>query len=135
MNVYGFIADKFASGEWIGYGKKRIFAEFGTKSTFERRAIEDVLRRMEKDGVIVYENGKFLRPEDCGFIKGVIRGNERGFAFVTGEDGNDYFIPHKRLNGACHKDEVFIRKVITTIYVFRFRLQVKRKRAIKLSSI
>ena len=111
MNVYGFIADKFASGEWIGYGKKRIFAEFGTKSTFERRAIEDVLRRMEKDGVIVYENGKFLRPEDCGFIKGVIRGNERGFAFVTGEDGNDYFIPHKRLNGACHKDEVFIRKV------------------------
>lgn len=111
MNVYGFIADKFASGEWIGYGKKRIFAEFGTKSTFERRAIEDVLRRMEKDGVIVYENGKFLRPEDCGFIKGIIRGNERGFAFVTGEDGNDYFIPHKRLNGACHKDEVFIRKV------------------------
>lgn len=111
MNVYGFIADKFASGEWIGYGKKRIFAEFGTKSTFERRAIEDVLRRMEKDGAIVYENGKFLRPEDCGFIKGVIRGNERGFAFVTGEDGNDYFIPHKRLNGACHKDEVFIRKV------------------------
>lgn len=111
MNVYGFIADKFASGEWIGYGKKRIFAEFGTKSTFERRAIEDVLRRMEKDGVIVYENGKFLHPEDCGFIKGVIRGNGRGFAFVTGEDGNDYFIPHKRLNGACHKDEVFIRKV------------------------
>ena len=85
MNVYNVIADKFASGEWIGYGKKRIFAELGTKSTFERRAIEDVLRRLEKDCVVVYADGKFLRPEDCSFIKGVIRGNERGFAFVPPE--------------------------------------------------
>ena len=111
MNVYNFIAEKFASGEWAGYGKKRIFTELGTKSTFERRAIEDVLRRIEKDGLVVCVDGRFFRPEDCGLIKGAIRGNERGFAFVTGEDGNDYFIPHKRLNGACHKDEVFIRKV------------------------
>ena len=111
MNAYEFISDKFTSGEWTGIGKKTIFAETGTKSTFERRAIEDILRRLENDGVIVNVDGRFYRPEDGGFIKGIIRGNERGFAFVTGGNGDNYFIPHKKLNGACNKDEVLIRRV------------------------
>ncbi len=111
LKLYEYIADKFAVGEWSGYGKKTIFSELDTKSTFERRAVEDVLKTLEKNGVIVNVNGRYQRLEECGYVKGVIRGNERGFAFVTDANGNDYFIPHKRLNGACNKDEVLIGKV------------------------
>lgn len=109
MNIYEFISEKFNSGEWLGYGKKCIFTELGTKSTFERRAIEDVLKRIEACGDVICVDGCYQSVEKAGLKKGVIRGNERGFAFVTDRVGENYFIPHKRLNGACNKDEVLIR--------------------------
>ncbi len=113
MNIKDFIKEKFSSGEWLGCTKKQIYEAIGTKSTFERKAVDDVLNAIEKDGIVVKVEGKFLSPFDCGYLRGTIRGNERGFAFVTADNGEDYFIPHKSLNGACNKDEVIIRKVVS----------------------
>lgn len=113
MNIKDFIKEKFSSGEWLGCTKKQIYEAIGTKSTFERKAVDDVLNAIEKDGIVVKVEGKFLSPFDCGYLRGTIRGNERGFAFVTADNGEDYFIPHKSLNGACNKDEVLIRKVVS----------------------
>ena len=111
MNVNEYIREKFSSGEWLGYTKKKIYEELGTKSTFERKAIDSVLEQLTREGIVVREEGRFVAPESAGYMRGVIRGNERGFAFVTAEGGGNYFIPHKGLNGACNKDEVLIRKV------------------------
>lgn len=111
MNINEYIREKFESGDWLGFTKKKIYAEMQTKSTFERRAIDEVLNSIEKSGLVIKVDGKYLSVDDCGYIRGFLRGNERGFAFLTAADGSNYFIPHKSLYGACDKDEVLIRKV------------------------
>ncbi len=110
MNIYEFISEKFNSGEWLGSGKKQIFAELGVKSSFERKAVEDILKRLENEGAVAYVDGRFLSLSQSGLYKGTIRGNERGFAFLTADSGENFFIPHKRLNGAFNKDLVLVRK-------------------------
>ena len=62
MNIKDFIKEKFSSGEWLGCTKKQIYEVIGTKSTFERKAVDDVLNAIEKDGIVVKVEGKFLSP-------------------------------------------------------------------------
>ncbi len=45
------------------------------------------------------------------FYEGELRGNARGFAFLLREDGGDFFVPHRSLNGAQHGDYVKARLV------------------------
>ena len=54
--------------------------------------------------------------EHSNFIKGVIKGNERGFAFLIPEDKTiqDFFIPARNLNGALNGDTVIIKKVVAS---------------------
>ena len=47
------------------------------------------------------------KPQYKDIKAGVVRANERGFAFITPDGGgNDYFMPHHSLNGAYHGDRV-----------------------------
>lgn len=82
----------------------------------EKNRLFDLLQTLCKEGKI-YQNdgGRYGTIEQLGLMKGVLCGNERGFAFFT-PDGkqrneNDYFIPHKNLHGALHGDTVLIEKV------------------------
>ena len=81
----------------------------------EKNRLSDLLQTLCDEGKI-YRNdgGRYGTIEQLGLIKGVLCGNERGFAFLT-PDGqergeNDYFIPHKNLHGALHGDTVLIEK-------------------------
>ena len=53
---------------------------------------------------------KDKKIDDAKQVKGVIEGNERGFAFLLPEDGGaDFFISHSDLNGAEHGDVVIVK--------------------------
>lgn len=113
MNIKEVLIEKFNSGEIEFKGAKRIFEILGVKSNFEKDIIRKFLNELEDDGVIVYDNGKYVLLENSSFIKGVIKGNERGFAFLIPEkDGvDDFFIPPRNLHGALHCDTVIIKRV------------------------
>ena len=82
----------------------------------EKNRMFDLLQSLCDEGKI-YRNdgGRYGTIEQLGLIKGVLCGNERGFAFLTpdGMQRNeaDYFIPRKNLHGALHGDTVLIEKV------------------------
>ena len=85
----------------------------------EKGRLIDVLEKLCASGKI-YQNrgGRYGTIEQLGLIKGVLSGNERGFAFLTPEDKQrfeqDFFIPHKGLHGALHGDTVLIERVFQT---------------------
>lgn len=113
MSIKEVLLEKFNSGELENLGYKRIFEALGVKSNFDKDEVRKVICALEDEGKIVYDNGKFLLFEHSKLIKGVLKGNERGFAFLITENG-DYFIPHKSLNGAFDGDTVVIKKSITS---------------------
>ena len=82
----------------------------------EKNNLVKLLDSLVRDGVICEtRDGFFGTPEQLGLIKGTLRGNERGFAFLIPEDKEkyetDFFIPHRSLHGAMHGDTVFIELV------------------------
>jgi len=81
----------------------------------EKKSLLALLDSLISDGSLcVTRDGEYGTPEKLGLIKGVLRGNERGFCFLVPDDRenepNDYFIPHRALHGALHGDKVFIQK-------------------------
>ena len=113
MNIKEVLIQKFNNGEIEFKGAKRIFEILGVKSNFEKDIIRGLLNELESEGKIVYDNGKYVLFENSSFIKGIIKGNERGFAFLIAENKeiNDYFIPPRNLHGAMHGDTVIIKQV------------------------
>ncbi len=82
----------------------------------EKKRLTDLLDKLVEEGeIFLSDGGRYGTIEDLGLIKGVLRGNERGFAFLIPEDRktyeNDFFIPHSRLRGALHGDTVLIEQV------------------------
>ena len=112
MIIKDYLLEQFNSGEAEGLGLKRLCELMGAKSRFEKNTVIDAVYALEKECSIVYDNGRFILFENSGLIKGTLKGNERGFAFVLTENG-DYFIPPKCLNGALSGDTVIIKKQIS----------------------
>ncbi len=82
----------------------------------ERGRLLSLLTELIQDGVLYAdENGRYGTPEQLELIKGVISGNERGFAFLIPDDkqryGEDFFISRNRLYGALHGDSVLVCRV------------------------
>ena len=82
----------------------------------ERNRLLPLLNELCEEGKL-YQNdgGRYGTIEQLGLIKGVISGNERGFAFLVPEDRQrfekDFFIPKGKLNGALHGDVVLAQLV------------------------
>ena len=81
----------------------------------EKKSLFALLNSLVDEGSLcVTRDGEYGTPEKLGLIKGVLRGNERGFCFLVPDDKesypNDYFIPHRALHGALHGDSVFIQR-------------------------
>lgn len=91
----------------------QIAMRLGFEEGYEREALAKILRGMCADGALLeVAKGKYSIPARENVIKGVLRGNRRGFGFLIREDGGeDLFIPHKGMNGAMHGDTVFARLV------------------------
>ncbi|MBQ7643343.1 MAG: ribonuclease R [Clostridia bacterium] len=113
MNLTKYIKDKFISGEFINKTAKNICAALSARTKGEISSVKKILALLEGEGFIVLIDGKFVTPSSAGLIKGVLRGNERGYAFLVAEDKSlsDFFIPNRGLHGAEHKDEVLAKKV------------------------
>lgn len=77
----------------------------------DRDKVKKALLQLEDEGEIIKDGqGGYATPEQLGAFRGVVQGNERGFAFIIPE-GNaayrgDYFVPRRALNGAMNKDVV-----------------------------
>ena len=113
MIIKDFLLEKFNSGEFEGIGAKKICTILNAKSREEKNTVINALAELESDLAIVYDNGRFVLFENSGLLKGVVKGNERGFAFVI-TDGGDYFIPPRYLGGALDGDTVIIKKAISS---------------------
>lgn len=113
MILKDVLIEKFDSGEFEYKGAKRIFELLGAKSNAEKDTVRAALDELEDSGKIVYDNGKYVLFEHSGLIKGTLKGNERGFAFLICDDKTkgDFFIPPKSLNGALNGDKVIIKHV------------------------
>lgn len=74
----------------------------------EKKNLKTLLLKLCDNGELFKTpHGGFLTPEQAGAFRGTLRGNERGFAFITPESGgSDYFVPHRSVNGAYDGDTV-----------------------------
>jgi len=75
----------------------------------EKNRLIPILNDLCEEGKLFVDNGgRYGTSEQLGLIKGVISGNERGFAFLIPDDKTlyekDFFIPKKHLHGALHGD-------------------------------
>ena len=112
MSAKQTIEQKIASGEFVSKTGREIIKLLGVSRKGEKDEIFSVLSALEEEGKIVRdERGRYVPPEKLGLYKGVLRGNERGFAFFVREEGDDWFIPHRSLHGAMHGDTVLARLV------------------------
>ncbi|MBR2385173.1 MAG: ribonuclease R [Clostridia bacterium] len=112
MDLYSLIKENFISGEWKKVSLKKVYSLLEAKKPYEQKAVLKILNALENDGEIVFLDGFFIATKQADLIKGVLRGNEKGFAFLVPESGgSDYFIPNRNLNGALHQDLVLARKV------------------------
>ena len=81
----------------------------------EKNRLADLLNKLVEQGKLYQtQDGRFGTIAQLGLIKGVLSGNERGFAFLVPEDKEsypeDFFIPHRNLHGALHGDTVLIER-------------------------
>lgn len=112
MSAIGEIREKFNSGEFQYKKTNDICRLLGVSSRAGREAVSAVLAELLQAGDIVRdERGRFVSPEKLSLVKGVLSGNERGFAFLVRDGESDLFIPHRSLHGALHKDTVFAKIV------------------------
>ena len=107
--IKNVLLQKFNSGEIENLGFKRIFEVFSATSNFEKDVIRKAVTELIEEGHIVYDNGRFVTLKNSSFIKGVIKANERGFAFLITDSG-DYFIPNRSMHGAFNGDTVLVKK-------------------------
>ena len=115
MNAKESLFEQFQNGTLSGLTVDGICKKL--KIPFrEKKSLLALLTSLVSDGrLCVTRDGEYGTPETLGLIKGVLRGNERGFAFLIPDDKerypNDFFIPHRALHGAMHKDTVFVEQV------------------------
>ncbi len=102
------IAEKIEKLKIDGMTCREIANKLGFYSKFEVGEIQKVLDSMVSSKKLKTKSNKYFKIKEIKKIKGVLRGNKRGFAFLAREDGGeDLFVPHKNLNGAQHGDTVY----------------------------
>ncbi len=113
MSLKQNLISLFRDATLDGKSLKQICVLLGINQKFEQRALSAVLNDLEQTGEIARLGSVYRYTEYSGLIKGVLRGNERGFAFLIPEkEGDkDLFIPHHALKSAQHGDTVLVRQV------------------------
>lgn len=115
MSAKESLIEYFENGTLSGKTFTEI-AKFLKISHKEKKNLLALLDSLCDEGALyVTGGGKYGTPEQLGLIKGTLSGNERGFAFLIPADksryANDFFVPHKNLNGALHGDTVYAERV------------------------
>lgn len=107
------ITEKIQNLEFKTASAKEIALKLGMQSALEISEVTKALNKMVEDGSLEFAGaGKYAKAQIPITIRGVLRGNRRGFAFLIREDGGeDIFVPNKSLNGAIHGDTVTVKIV------------------------
>ena len=101
------ILEGVKSGKLKNKTAREIFSILKLRQT-EKKNLKNMLVNLCDSGELFKTpHGGFLTPGQAGAFKGTLRGNERGFAFITPESGgSDFFVPHRSINGAYDGDTV-----------------------------
>ena len=110
MKLKDKILKSIKSGSLTFKNAKAMCDGLGVKYS-ERKTVTKLLGELEDEGEIIKDGqGGYATPEQLGAFRGVVQGNERGFAFIIPEDreahDGDYFVPRRSLGGAMNKDVV-----------------------------
>ena len=71
--------------------------------------LSDILLKLESKGEIIKTKKKrYVAVENSGLVKGVFRGNQRGFGFVVSEHSEDVFVSADLTHGALDGDAVIV---------------------------
>jgi ribonuclease R len=95
------------------FTEKQLFVRLNIQSAADKKHIKAALGELVSDGeFLITDSKKYCTPASLGAVKGVLLCKSRGFGFLVPEDGGeDIFIPHERLNGALHKDVVYVGSI------------------------
>lgn len=115
MSAKESLFEYFENGTLSGRTSDEILKFFKIPYREKSRLLAMLDELCEENLIFLDGEGRYGTPEGLGLIKGVLSGNERGFAFLLPEDKtryeNDFFIPHKYLNGAMHGDTVYAERI------------------------
>ena len=101
------ILEGVKSGQLKNKTAREIFSVLRLRQNEKRNLKNTLIKLCESGELFKTPHGGFLTPEQAGAFSGTLRGNERGFAFITPDDGgSDFFVPHRSVNGAYDNDRV-----------------------------
>ncbi len=100
-----------------GFTERQLCKKLKMYTTFEKQVVSKTLTDLVNDGTLmIAEGGTYAFVKKADLIKGALKGNRRGFAFlIRTEGGADLFIPNRSLHGAMHGDTVFARHIKGTV--------------------
>lgn len=77
----------------------------------DEKQFREILEELVDEGKIVRtKKSRYMPVQNLGFVVGKFNRNEKGFGFVTPEDGdNDIYVSAENSLGAMHKDIVMVR--------------------------
>ena len=101
------ILEGVKSGQLKNKTAREIFSILRLRQDEKRNLKNLLLKLCDRGELFKTPHGGFLTPEQAGAFEGTLRGNERGFAFITPTSGgSDFFVPHRSVNGAYDGDSV-----------------------------
>ena len=133
MQLTERILNSIKSGKLAFKDVNAICAAAGLPKKAKGRVL-DAIDTLVKNGDVICERGLYGTPEQWGAFCGTVRGNARGFAFITpdGKDkfDGDFFVPKRNLHGALDMDKVIAVPVRGTEDEARVIKIVKRGRRV-----
>ncbi len=112
------LKEKFNNGLLSGLTFSQIANKLGIMDKKQKNMLRLQLEALEKQKIIVLKKEKYLlkgekkSKQSNYLLTGIVRGNERGFGFLT-VDGysEDFFIPSRKMLDALHGDTVLAKRL------------------------
>ena len=108
MNITQKILTLIKETDFDGFTAKQLYSLLATKSTSDRRIVQDALGELERSGEIYFDTHirRYRLVNQETFGRAVFECNARGFGFLIRDDESDLFVPASKVNGAFNKDTV-----------------------------
>ena len=89
------LLQQIASSGEKGYPIGLLARQMNIKTKYEKKQLSNAIKNLLRSGAIIAKGkNKVCAASSQNLIRGVLRGNKRGFAFLIREDkGEDIFIP------------------------------------------
>lgn len=133
MELANRILNSIKSGKLAFKDINAILSACGLPKKAKGKAL-NAIDGLVKDGKLICERGLYGTPEQWGAFSGTVRGNARGFAFITPDDKDiydgDFFVPKRSLCGALDMDKVLAIPVRGTEDEARVIKIIKRGRRV-----